>query len=32
MEVFEVASLDEALEVLESLGGDPIPEAPGGRS
>ena len=28
MEVFEVANLEEALEVLESLGGDPIPAAP----
>jgi PDZ domain-containing protein len=28
MEVFEVETLDEALEVLESLGGDPIPDAP----
>jgi PDZ domain-containing protein len=32
MEVFEVATLEEALDVLESLGGDPIPEAPEGRS
>lgn len=28
MEVFEVANLEEALDVLEELGGDPIPPAP----